>query len=301
MSAPHATQESRPLVTIITPSLNQGAFIEETIQSVLQQDYEPIEYLIYDGGSTDGTQEILARYENRARIFIGSDGGQAEAINRGLREARGEVVAWLNSDDTYEPGAVSAAVDYLGAHPRCAMVYGDGWHIDSAGRTIGPYPTAPAAELQIFCVVCQPAAFMRREAVEAVGFLDPSLEFCLDYDLWLRLAARYDLDHVPRFFARSRLHPDSKSVSQQLPFMREIVHMTHRRIGRAPLVYLYGYANMWLLSHRGCERLPNPLRRLVTTVLTGCLALRYHRRLDRAELRHAIARAVEVSRRQMPA
>lgn len=287
---------TRPMVTVVTPSLNQGRFIEATIQSVLAQDYEPVEHLIFDAGSTDETHSILARYEGRIRTVIAADDGQADAINRGFRAAAGTIVTWLNSDDVFEPGAIRTAVEYLEAHPRCAMVYGKGHHIDAEGHFLDPYPTAPPSELEMFCVVCQPASFLRLDAIETVGYLDPHLRYCMDYDLWLRLREQFEIAYIPVDLARSRLHPDAKSVSQQLDFMREIIGMTVRRIGRTPLVYLYGYANLLVCERFRGHPLPTPLRRLAAGALTAAFALRYHRRPRIGELRHAVRRAIEISR-----
>src|SRR5215212_477191 len=181
----------QPLVTIVTPSLNQRQFIEATIRSVLDQDYPTIEYLVMDGGSTDGTLDILRRYEDRLTWVSMPDGGQAEAINRGWRRGRGEVLAWLNSDDIYLPGAVSAAVACLRAHPQVAGVYGDCDYIDEHGRTIDTHPTTPfdyATMLQTArAPIPQPATFLRQVAVESVNYLDARLTMLLDFDLWIRL------------------------------------------------------------------------------------------------------------------
>lgn len=275
----------RPLVTIITPSLNQGRFIEETIQSVLAQDYAPIEYRVYDGGSSDETPAILARYRDRLQAVIARDRGQADAVNRGFREARGEVVGWLNSDDLYLPGAISAAVEYLTDNPECAMVYGNGYHIDAAGHRIESYPTEPAARLRDGCGICQPTAFIRRAAVTAVGYLDPELHYCMDYDLWLRLAARYEIGQISTYLASTRLHPDCKTLAHRLPVMREIVHMTHRRLGATPLLYLNSYANLLVEELASRRALPLWLRRGFVAALTGALVVRYHRRLSNTDLR----------------
>lgn len=280
---------SHPTVTIVTPSLNQARFIERTILSVLEQDYEPIEYVVRDGGSTDGTAAILKRYADRVRVVVEPDAGQADAIDRGLREARGDVVAWLNSDDVYEPGAVATAVEYLRTHPECALVYGDASYIDADGQRIGRYPTGAPTGLSAGCVVCQPAAFMRRDAVAAVGFLDTRLQFCMDYDLWLRLRARRPVAHLPVLLAGSRLHAGAKSAASRLAFMREVVQMTHARLGRAPLFYLYAYANLLVCERLGGEEPPRALRRAASLATAGALALRYHRRLSLRELRDALA------------
>ena len=276
-----------PLVTVITPSLNQGRFIEETIQSVIGQEYRPLEHLVLDGGSSDETPAILERHRGSIEFSIGSDGGQADAINRGFERARGEIVAWLNADDLYAPGAIGRAVAELARRPRCAMVYGTGRFIDSDGFDLGPYPTASPERLRSGCVVCQPAAFMRRDAVVAVGLLDPALRYCMDYDLWLRLAARFELAHVADDLARYRLHATAKSVRERLAFMREVMVMTRRRIGAAPLFYVYAYANLLVTERLGVP--PAPVRRALAGALAAILAARYHPRPSLAAIREARA------------
>ncbi len=167
-----------PLVTIVTPSYNQVRFLEATLRSVLDQDYPSIEYLVVDGASTDGSVEIIRRYANRLTWWISEkDSGQPEAVNKGLQRARGEFVGWLNSDDIYLPGAVSAAVKVFQSHPEAGLVYGDALAIDSDGK---PFNLMRArqytlADLLAFNIICQPAAFMRRSVLDEVGYLNPSL------------------------------------------------------------------------------------------------------------------------------
>src|SRR5512139_1414374 len=132
---------SLPLVSIITPSYNQARFLETTIRSVLDQDYPNLEYLIVDGGSTDGSREIIQRYSDRLAWWVSErDQGQTDAINKGFARARGEILAWLNSDDTYLPGAIQGAVDFLQDHPGVGMVYGDANLIDEQSNVIGKFP-----------------------------------------------------------------------------------------------------------------------------------------------------------------
>jgi len=219
---------SCPLVSIITPSYNQAAYIEATLQSVLRQDYPAIEYLVVDGGSTDGSVEIIERYAGSLAWWVSEpDGGQADAINKGFRRARGEVVAWLNSDDLYLPGAVSEAVAALDADPSLSMVFGDAVSIDAAGRpfnaqTFGEWGLT---ELMRFQIICQPAVFMRRSALEQAGLLDERFHFMLDHHLWLRIATASPIKHLPRFWAAARYHPAAKNVSQADAFADEIYRL----------------------------------------------------------------------------
>jgi len=197
-----------PLVSIVTPSLNQGRFIEDTLRSVLSQDYPRIEYLVVDGGSTDGTIAILGRYDAKLRWISEPDDGQGAAINKGLRLTSGEIVGWLNSDDVYEPQAVSAAVAHLRQHPETALVYGDATLIDVESNDIGPCSHVEPVNLDRLVhegdYIVQPAAFFRRSAFAEVGGLDESLHWALDYDLWLKIARRFPIAYIPRKLARAR-------------------------------------------------------------------------------------------------
>jgi len=177
----------RPLVSIVTPSYNQARFLEETIQSVLAQDYTPIEYLIVDGGSQDGSLEIIQRYAHRLAWWISeADQGQTEAINKGFAHANGEVFAWLNSDDTYLPNAVSEAVQYPQAHPEVGMVYGDANLINETGEVIGKFQARQTNYRRLrrgYVHIPQQAAFFRASLTQQVGPLDPTFFFAMDNDL----------------------------------------------------------------------------------------------------------------------
>jgi len=232
-------------VTIITPSYNQGPFLEETIRSVLEQDYPDIEYLVIDGGSTDGTLDILRRHEQHLTWVCERDAGQSDALNKGFRRARGEVIAWLNSDDVYLPGAVRRAVEFLEQHPSVAMVYGDADYIDQSGKLLGPYFSQhlDLAELALSCFVCQPTVFLRRQAVADVGWLDPTLHYTMDYDLWIRLAQRYPVAYLPEKLACYRAHPGAKTFAHRDQSYEEAIRIVKKRFGYVAYPWLLGLAD----------------------------------------------------------
>jgi glycosyltransferase involved in cell wall biosynthesis len=233
-------------VSIVTPSFNSAPFLRECIESVLAQDYPEIEYIVMDGGSTDETPAILDRYRDRiARIHAAADFGQAQAINRGLSGSAGEIVAFLNADDAYLPGAVREAVRAFAAHPGAAVVYGNAYHVTEDGTIVAAYPTRDfdRAALARGCYICQPAAFVRREAFERAGAMNPSLHYVLDYDLWLRLAAFGPFARIESFLAKSRVHAGSKSVSNRTAFYREAFSMLKSHYGYVPYEWVQGYAS----------------------------------------------------------
>lgn len=238
-----------PRVTVITPSYNQAEFLEETIQSVLSQNYPNLEYWIIDGGSTDGSVDIIRRYADRLTGWISEkDHGQAEAINKGFARATGEIVAWLNSDDVYLPGAIAAGVAALQANPSCALVFGDVISINGAGEPINlmTFGDWGLDELMQFYVICQPAVFMRRSALEQAGYLDSSYHYLLDHELWLRVVQVASMRYVPQTWAKARFHAAAKNVAHTdeygkdafrliawmaaQPGLADRYHRLHRRI-----------------------------------------------------------------------
>jgi glycosyltransferase involved in cell wall biosynthesis len=231
-------------ISVVTPSLNQGRFVERTIRSVLDQDYAPLEYVVCDGMSTDETASILERFADRLTVLREPDRGQADAVNKGLRALTGDVIGWLNSDDVYQPGALSTVVDFLTHHPQIDVVYGDANLIGADDAILGTYYTEPwnPARLAERCFLCQPAVFFRRRVVERFGLLNTDLHYCLDYDYWLRLAAGgAPFAYLPRTLAGSRLHPETKTLSARLPQHEELNRMLRQRFGRVP--------DSWLLNH----------------------------------------------------
>jgi hypothetical protein len=237
-----------PLVSIVTPSYNQGRYIEETIQSVLNQDYPNLEYIVVDGGSSDNTIEILKKYEGRLTWMSEKDRGQADAINKGFHMAKGEIVAWLNSDDTYLPGAVCKSVQYLEAHPEVGMLYGEGYHIDEDGEVIERYYTEPFDyhRLSELCFICQPTVFLRAEVVRTIGPLDITLDYCLDYEYWMRIAKRFRIAYLDKYLANSRLYLDTKTLSKRVEVHQETLQVVKRHYGRVPMRWINAYAHVYL-------------------------------------------------------
>ncbi len=228
------------LVSIITPSFNQASFLERTILSVLEQDHPDIEYLLADGGSTDGSLEIIKRYADRLAWWTSEkDQGQAEAINKGFAHAHGEIIAWLNSDDYYLPGTVSAAVKMFGKFPQAGMIYGDMLAVDEFDRTINTlrYHQLSLVDLLCFQIIGQPAVFMRRSAFEKTGGLDNTLHFLLDHQLWIRIAEQTGVVHVNETWAAARYHAAAKNRAQATGFSREafrVLDWASKEPGLAP-------------------------------------------------------------------
>jgi glycosyltransferase involved in cell wall biosynthesis len=263
--------DTLPRMTIVTPSYNQGEFIEQTIESVLSQGYPDLEYMVMDGGSDDGTLDVLRRYDGRLSWISEPDRGQSHAINKGLQRATGDVVAFLNSDDLYEPGALLQVGQFFAGHPEAAWLTGRCRIIDQNGREIRKWMTfiknfwlhlQSYTVLQVLNYVSQPATFWRREVMEKVGFFDESLGYALDYDYSLRVGRLYRLWVLDSYLASFRIHPASKagaSANAQFDVDLEIAR-THvaspiliglHRLSNAIVVLLY--KSVMALGRRGHE------------------------------------------------
>jgi glycosyltransferase involved in cell wall biosynthesis len=233
-------------VSVVTPSYNQGQFIQRTLESVASQRGAEIDHVIFDGGSTDDTVKVLKRFGNGIKWISEKDKGQTDAVNKGIRATDGEIIGWLNSDDVYYPGAIAQVVAYFGAHPDVDVVYGMADHIDLLDFAFEAYPTEPwnFERLRDTCFICQPAAFFRRSVVEKHGLLDEHLNYCMDYEYWLRLGkAGVRFAYLEQKLAGSRLYAENKTLGARLKVHGEINDMQKELFGNVPDRWLWNYAH----------------------------------------------------------
>jgi len=250
--------KSWPKISIVTPSYNQGQYLEETIRSVLLQNYPNLEYIIIDGGSSDNSVEVIKKYEKWLSYWVSEpDRGQSHAINKGLKIVKGEIIGWLNSDDVYMRGAISTAVEYLLSDHQIAMIYGDCTQTDNASRKISYYKSENYNRNTLIKwwrksnYIPQPTVFLRKSVFNEVGYLNEKLRFCMDYDLWLRIGEKHlKIFYVPRAIANYRITDTSKTGSQLPLFFHEFEEISKRHWGKiTSLGYLY-YWFSYLMSFR---------------------------------------------------
>jgi glycosyltransferase involved in cell wall biosynthesis len=227
-----------PKISVVTPSFNQGKFIEETIRSVLLQGYPDLEYIIIDGNSTDNSAEIIKKYAQWLTFWVSEkDNGQSDAINKGWRRSSGEIVTYLNSDDLYTSAALAEVADHFRNHADCAVIHGQTVLTDEEGRNEGVFggPFNLVASID-GCndSVAQPSAFIRRKALLDVGLMDINLHRAMDYDLWLRLRVKYPFHYIPRCWSKFRCHPKSKS-SGRIPLRSDSLSIMKKLYSTAGL------------------------------------------------------------------
>lgn len=236
-----------PRVTIVTPSYNQAPYLEAAMQSVFDQDYGEIEYIVIDGGSTDGSKAVIEKHAAKLAYWVSeTDRGQTDAINKGFAKAIGKYLAWLNADDRLKPNTVREAVEYLDTHPDVGLVYGDAEYIDATGRVVGQFPAAQTDYARLrrgYVHIPQQASFWRAELWQRVGPLDASFVFAMDYDLWVRLAKISKLQYLPRTWAEFRLHSDSKTITNDRRAWDEMLRVHWREGGSFLSVIVFKY---WL-------------------------------------------------------
>jgi glycosyltransferase involved in cell wall biosynthesis len=268
-------------ISVITPSYNQGQFIERTLLSVLNQNIPGMEYIVFDGCSRDDTLTILHCYADRLRWVSEPDHGQAHAVNKGIAASQGDIIGWLNSDDIYYPGALAKIQQYFFENPSVDVVYGDAFHIDVDDNQIEPYYTEPwnFERLLSVCFLCQPAVFFRRRMVAQFGLLDESLQLCMDYEFWLRLAKNGAVfAYLPEPLAGSRMYTQNKTLSQRLSVHTEINDMLKKKFGKVPTKWLLNYAHV-KVDEQG---LPPGWRRMASTSFHSILAsLRWNHEISK--------------------
>ena len=222
-----------PKISIVTPSYNQGQFLEETIMSVLSQSYLNLEYIIMDGGSSDNSVEIIRKYERRLGYWVSEpDQGQADAINKGFARASGEILGWLNSDDTYEPGAIDYVMNCFLRNPKWQSLYGEGRYIDEIGTHLGPCTCVQRSFDFDFLLkrdpILQPASFWRRQLWERVGPLDIGLKWGFDWEWFIRACRVTTFHYEPRLLANYRIHANSKTAGGGIQREAELVAIMRR-------------------------------------------------------------------------
>jgi glycosyltransferase involved in cell wall biosynthesis len=251
-----------PVITVITPSYNQGRFLEETIQSVLEQGYPRLQYLIIDGGSKDESRAVIEKYQRHLDHWVSEpDRGQSHAINKGFARARGEIVTWLNSDDAFVPGALRAAAEGLREHQ---VVHGHWLLTDVAGKTLwdsrseGDRRVLTLADWVPYWIAypaAQPSIFFRKSLVRGDRLVDESMNYAFDYDLWLKLAEQARFMPVQALLSRFRLHADSKTVGQAERFAPEVLRVSQRYWGSGLQRARYAMSRyMWTKSINEAKR-----------------------------------------------
>ncbi len=251
-------REKNPTVTIVTPSFNQGKFIERTIRSVLSQKYPHLEYIVVDGGSTDETLQVLKKYEKHLRWISERDSGQSEAVNKGFHMAKGEIVAWLNSDDIYLPGALKKVGRYFADHPDVMMVYGEGYMIDETDNVKCRFPfTVPKYDLSKLIYygdyILQQSTFFRRTMFDTIELLREDLHYGMDWDLFIRIGKRFRVDYIPEYLGCIREHGEAKTITGGRKRFRELVSIIrkhgHLRYPQSYFNYAWNVYGSFLRTH----------------------------------------------------
>lgn len=273
-----------PLVSIIVPSYQQAKYLRTAIDSILSQDYSPLEILVLDGGSSDGSREILESYGDQIWFRSAPDGGQCDAINEGFRRSRGEIVAWLNSDDFYYPGAIAHAVEVLSKNPEAALVYGEGNLVAEDGSVMWRFPETVPFDLWRIAnhsdYILQPTVFFRREKLFACGLLAEDLNWGLDWELWIRIGKRFPFCYTERILAAGRIYGDTKTATGGFRRMLEIFKILHRHDvrGLSPAAIAHAIITLVRKFCNNAELItpevmtasvPGPLGKIVVPVIEG--------------------------------
>lgn len=241
-----------PLITVAVPSFNQGRYLADALTSIFHQGL-PVEVCVADGGSTDNTRAVIEKWQNKLAWWRSNpDDGQAAAINEAISHGTAPFVCWLNSDDTYLENGLKTLLSFLQSHPEVPVAYGRTWNTDECGNRTKPYWTGKFSEWHLAqrCLISQPATLIRREAWEAVGGLDESLQFSMDYDLWWKILHRCGPPvFVPDFVATNRVYEQTKTSSQRHLHNAESVAVVRKYTGEVPLKWRLAWPwSVWLRS-----------------------------------------------------
>lgn len=238
------------LISVVTPSYNKVHFVKETVDSVMAQDYQNFEYIVMDGGSDDGSIELLKMYSDKLTLIVEKDDGQADAINKGFYRAKGDILGWLNADDVYLPSTLSKVAGYFDSHPTVMAIYGEIDLMDEAGKVTAHKPGI-AFDFNFLlngcCYIPQPATFFRSSVFRELGALDVNLYYAMDYDYWLRIGRRYGFMYSKETLARLRLMLGTKTGVSPLNAMPEAL-----RVGRKHGARFFSYFRlaywMWAIG-----------------------------------------------------
>jgi glycosyltransferase involved in cell wall biosynthesis len=261
-------------ISIVTPSFNQAPFLEQTMRSVLEQDYPHVEYIVIDGGSSDGSVEIIKRYSDRLAYWISErDRGQTDALNKGFARTTGDIVAWVNSDDFYYPGAFREAAAAFAANPDLGLLYGRGNRVTESGEIICEFEATRPFDLEALVYgvdyILQPTTFMRRQALHEVGPFDPRLHYAFDWELWMRLGERFPAQMLDRVVAAGREYPAAKTFTGGFPRAEEIRRIVSRHTGNEVSLGYLAYYLHTLIPAMASAKLLYPRLREGITALTG--------------------------------
>ena len=292
--------QKQPMISVIVPSYNQGRFLERTLLSIINQDCQNYEIIIMDGGSTDKSVEIIKKYAKKYpdKILWKSekDKGQTDAINKGLKLARGDILAYLNSDDTYAAGAFSTILDFFARNPDEDIVHGIGHHIDENDNYICKVPSKPepadSCSLYYGCVICQPATYWRRKVFEKTGFFSDSLVYGMDYDYWIRISRNFKIPFIEKHLANYRLHDASKTVSCKVEMSKTDLGVIKKNYGTVSIYSLWGYAYLFSKEKLGLKsetKLERLLFFFVCVSLLGMLSISYRPTFDSDFIKRGIA------------
>lgn len=286
-----ATGMNWPKISIITPSFNQGRYLEDCIQSILSQNYPNLEYFIIDGGSKDQSIDIIKNYEQQLSGWISEpDEGQSDAINKGMKRASGDLIAWLNTDDYYLPGALQTIARSYQQHPMAPFHFGNGLRVDAyKSQERQFYETGEVSfdrPALIFGLnyILQPATFIRRASLEKIGYLDVNLHYAMDTDLWLRLSEQAEPKPVQAMLAASREHGSTKTATGSFKRLEELRQVAEKYSG-APitpgyLCYFFDTLERFTKEHE--DIYPSAYRKQLIEFWssTGSLLTQYNARPD---------------------